>query len=87
MGEGNALRARPRRFAGREIFARAAALYAERHGDGQGRIAARFRLIYLTGWAPHESQPKALAPGTARRRLADALDGVERPAGERARPD
>ncbi len=86
MGEANALSARPRRFAGRALFARAAALYAERHGDAQGRISARFQLIFLTGWAPHDSQQKPLRPGSARHRLAGALGTTERSAGERARP-
>jgi SAM-dependent methyltransferase len=77
MGEANALAARPRGFAGRALFARAAALYAERYGDADDRIPARFQLIFLTGWAPHESQPKALRPGSARHRLAGALGTTE----------
>jgi SAM-dependent methyltransferase len=77
MGEANALADRPRDFAGRALFARAAALYAERYGDADGRIPARFQLIFLTGWAPHESQPKALRPGSAHHRLAGALGTTE----------
>ena len=34
---------------------------------------ARFETLYLTGWAPHESQQKPLKPGSAKTRLADAL--------------
>jgi hypothetical protein len=30
-------------------------------------------VIYLAGWAPHESQQKPLAPGSAKARLADIL--------------
>jgi hypothetical protein len=30
-------------------------------------------MIFLSGWAPHESQQKPLAPGSAKTRLADAL--------------
>ena len=86
MGETNALKARPTQFPGRELFARAAALYAGRHRTPDGRIPARFQLIFLTGWAPHESQQKALRPGSARHRLAGALDTVEHSAGDRARP-
>ncbi len=86
MGEANATFARSKRFAGRDLFARAAARYAERHGDAQGRISARFRLLFLTGWAPHESQQRPLEPGSASRRLADALGAVERPAGDGAKP-
>ena len=86
MGESNALQARSDRYAGRELFARAAALYAQRHADRDGRIPAQFRLLFLTGWAPHESQQQALRPGSARQRLAKALDTVERKSGEKARP-
>jgi NADH dehydrogenase [ubiquinone] 1 alpha subcomplex assembly factor 5 len=86
MGEANALRSRPKRFAGRELFTRAAALYAERHSDSERRIQATFQLLFLTGWMPHESQQAPLRPGSARNRLADALGAVEQPAGERARP-
>ena len=86
MGESSALQARSDRYAGRELFARAAALYAQRHAGRDGRVPAQFRLLFLTGWAPHESQQQALRPGSARQRLAKALDTVERKSGEKARP-
>ena len=41
-----------------------------------GRIKATFEIVTLTGWAPHESQQKPLAPGSAKVRLADALGGT-----------
>jgi NADH dehydrogenase [ubiquinone] 1 alpha subcomplex assembly factor 5 len=85
MGETNALTTRPQRFAGRALFARAAALYCERHGN-EGRVPAQFQLLFLTGWAPHESQQSPLRPGSARHRLAEALGTIEQPAGDRARP-
>ena len=87
MGEANAALARSKRFPGRDLFPRAAALYAERHGDAAGRIAASFRLLFLTGWAPHESQQRPQSPGSATLRLADALGTAERPAGDKAKPD
>jgi NADH dehydrogenase [ubiquinone] 1 alpha subcomplex assembly factor 5 len=86
MGESNATRARSDRYPGRELFARAAALYAERSGADTGRITARFRLVFLTGWAPHESQQRALRPGSAHHRLAETLGSVERRSGDQARP-
>ena len=58
--------------------------YAERYSDADGRVRATFEIITLTGWAPHESQQKPLAPGSAKSRLADALGVEERPAGEPA---
>src|SRR5579883_330453 len=84
MGETNAVVERRRGFTRRSTLARAAALYAERHGRPDGRIAARFEIITLTAWAPHESQPKPLKPGSARARLAEALGTEEKPAGEKA---
>lgn len=57
----------------RAIFLRAAALYAEHHADGDGKLRATFEFIWLSGWAAHESQQKPLKPGSAKARLADAL--------------
>jgi hypothetical protein len=74
MGETNALIDRHRRPVRRTLFARAAAIYAERFGDAEGRLRATAELVFLTGWAPHESQQTPLRPGSAKRRLADALD-------------
>ena len=61
---------------------RAAEIYAERFGQDDNRIPARFQVIYLTGWAPATNQPKPLRPGAAKARLAGALDSTEVPAGE-----
>lgn len=73
MGATNALALRSQRPAKRRIFLRAAEIYAERFGDPDGRVRATFEIIFLSGWAPHESQQKPLAPGSAQMRLADAL--------------
>lgn len=77
MGEGNAMHARLRRPARRAIFAKAAEMYAARFADDEGYIPATFEVIFLTGWAAHESQPKPLRPASARARLADALGTKE----------
>lgn len=79
MGETNALAQRLRHPTRRAIFARAAELYHAEHGRADGRIPARFEFICLTGWAPAENQPKPLRPGSARVRLADALQTQETP--------
>lgn len=86
MGEANATVARPRRPLRRATLLRAAEIYGDRHRGADGRVPARFQVIYLTGWAPHPQQPKALKPGSARHRLAGALGATERPAGDKARP-
>ncbi|QBR72467.1 SAM-dependent methyltransferase [Beijerinckiaceae bacterium] len=80
MGVTNALEARLRKPVRRELFLRAAAAYAERFSDPDGRIRATFELIFVSGWAPHESQQKPLAPGSAKMRLADALGRKTNPA-------
>lgn len=76
MGETNALIDRHRKPARRSLFARAAALYADRFPAEDGRIRATFEFIYLAGWAPHDSQQKPLRPGSAENRLADALNAT-----------
>ena len=84
MGESNAVQARRRGFSRRDTLALAAARYAERFAAPDGRVPATFQFLYLTGWAPHESQPQPRQPGSARHRLADALGTVEHPAGDKA---
>jgi hypothetical protein len=79
MGEGNALAARLRRPTSRAVMARAAAIYADRWGDDEGRIPATFEVICLTGWAAADNQQKPLRPGSAQSRLADALGAIETP--------
>jgi SAM-dependent methyltransferase len=83
MGETNVMTDRLRRPTRRAVFARAAALYAERFADADGRVRATFETATLTGWAPDPSQPQALRPGSAARRLADALGTEERSTGVR----
>lgn len=73
MGETNALAARRRGGTRRSTLARAAAVYAERFGDNEGRIPATFEILFLCGWAPDASQPKPLPRGSATHRLDDAL--------------
>jgi len=84
MGETNAVAERARTLTRRRVLARAAAGYPDR--DADGRIQAGFQIIFLTGWSPHESQPKPLRPGSATTRLADALGSAEIKVGDRAAP-
>jgi len=77
MGETNVLIDRPRRPLSRTVLARMCDIYAERFGRPDGRIPATFEIVSLTGWAPHESQPLPLKPGSAKMRLADALGVTE----------
>src|SRR5580658_5707878 len=75
MGATNALHARSRKPLRREVLLRTAAVYAERFADPDGRLRTTFDLVWLAAWAPHESQPKPLEPGSATMSLADALKG------------
>jgi SAM-dependent methyltransferase len=78
LGEAGAtspLADRPRTPLRRAVLLRAAEIYAERFSDPDGRVRATLDVVSLSGWAPHESQPKPLKPGSATHRLADALKG------------
>lgn len=82
MGESNSINARNKAPVTREFFMRSAQLYQEKHAQDDGQIIASFEVIFLMGWAPHESQQKPLAPGSAKHRLADALKTKEIIAGK-----
>jgi SAM-dependent methyltransferase len=86
MGETNATALRHRHFTRRATLLRAAEIYRARFGDEAGRIPAEFEIATLTAWAPHQTQPRALRPGSAEARLAEALGTAERPAGDKAAP-
>lgn len=73
MGATNALAARSRKPTSRRLLMRAAEIYAEKFADSDGRLRATFEILFMSGWAPHESQQKPLKPGSARMRLEDAL--------------
>ena len=73
MGATNALAERRRTPLRRATLLRMAEIYAERFADSDGRIRATFEIVWLSGWAPHESQQKPLRPGSAKTRLADVL--------------
>ena len=84
MGENNALSARHKSFAPRGLFEAASQIYADAFKSEGGRVKATFDLVFLTGWAPDESQPKPLRPGSATARLADALNTQENPLSDTA---
>ena len=73
MGATNTLNERLRRPTRRAVFLRAAEIYARDHTDSDGRLRATFEMVFLSGWAPHESQQKPLKPGSGKVSLAEAL--------------
>ncbi|WP_112662377.1 methyltransferase domain-containing protein [Microvirga flavescens] len=86
MGLTNALHDRRKTPLKRRTLMRAAEIYAECFADPDGRVPATFEIVWLLGWAPHESQQKPLRPGSARMRLADALHVEEQKTGEKPGP-
>ncbi len=81
-GETNVLAQRPRTPLRRDVLAASLGRYADKHAEPDGRLRATFEIVYLTGWAPHESQQKALRPGSAKTRLAEVLGSKEQSAGD-----
>jgi SAM-dependent methyltransferase len=75
MGATNILIERRRTPTRRATMLRMAQIYSERFADPDGRIRATFDVIWLSGWAPHESQPKPLKPGSAKASLEEAVKG------------
>lgn len=73
MGEANALIDRAQGMLRREVLGEALRLYAERHRDPEGRVLARFDILFLAGWAPSDDQPKPKARGSASISLREAL--------------
>lgn len=52
MGETNVLTQRRRSFFKRRVLTRAFEIYAAKFCGTDGRVAATFEIVYLTGWAP-----------------------------------
>jgi SAM-dependent methyltransferase len=73
MGATNVLMERRRTPTRRATMLRMAEIYAERFADPDGRLRATFDIVWLSGWAPHESQPKPLRPGSATVGLEEAV--------------
>ena len=73
MGATNVLVERRRTPSRRATLLRMAQIYGERFSDADGRIRATFDIVWLSGWAPHESQPKPLRPGSATASLEAAV--------------
>jgi SAM-dependent methyltransferase len=78
----NILSERSKRPLRRDTLAALLAHYAGQYAE-DGKLLARFETLYLTGWAPHESQQAPLKPGSAKARLADVLGTDEHSLKER----
>lgn len=65
LGASNPLVERPRQATTRGLLAAASAVYDAEFADPDGRVRASLEIVWLSGWAPHESQQKPLKPGSA----------------------
>lgn len=79
MGATNILIERRRLPLRRATLLRMAEIYGERFADPDGRIRATFDIVWMSGWAPHESQQKPLKPGSGKMSLEEAVKGNKTP--------
>ncbi|EGC35120.1 hypothetical protein DICPUDRAFT_97998 [Dictyostelium purpureum] len=75
MGENNAILKR-RNFTSKDTFLAASSIYSHLYGNENGSIPATFQIIFLIGWAPHESQQKPKARGSATRHFSELDSSV-----------
>ena len=73
LGASNPLADRPGKLMTPGLLAAAAQVYADEFSDPDGRIRATLEIIWMSGWAPDESQQKPLMPGSAQVSLKDVL--------------
>jgi len=73
MGENNAAIERRKSFTRRATLLDGLARYRGAFENENGAVPATFQVVYLSGWSPHESQPRPLRRGSERNSLADAL--------------
>jgi len=78
MGAANVLVKRSNRPLRRDVITRAAQIYAEQFADPDGRVRASFEIVWISGWAPHESQQKPAKPGSATIRLEEAMKAARK---------
>jgi SAM-dependent methyltransferase len=78
MGATNILVERRRTPTRRATLLRMSEIYAQRFSDPDRRIRATFDIVWLSAWAPHESQQKPLRPGSAKASLEAAVKNVKR---------
>lgn len=74
LGETNALLSRSNKLMTPNYWRTLERYYAKHHARADGKLTSSFEILWLTGWAPHESQQKPLKPGSAKMRLEDAIN-------------
>ena len=76
MGESNSLINRKKNFTTRKLFNLANKIYKNEFSTKK-KIYATFEILYFIGWTKHTSQQKPKSPGSAKKKLADALSSKE----------
>lgn len=72
-GASNPLKQKPNKQISKTHLASACAIYDDMFSDEDERIRASLDILWLSGWAAHESQQKPLAPGSAQVSLTKIL--------------
>ena len=73
LGAANPLGERPTRLATRALLSAASNAYQGNAADPDGKVRATLEIIWLSGWAAHESQQTPLRPGSAKISLTQVL--------------
>lgn len=73
LGASNPLADHPPRPATRSLLLAASNAYEALAGEPDGKVRATLEIVWLSGWAAHESQPEPLKPGSARVSLRQVL--------------
>jgi len=73
LGASNPLADRPQKPATLRLLSAVNDAYAALARDPDGRVRATLEIIWMSGWAPHESQQKPLKPGSAEISLTKVL--------------
>lgn len=73
LGASNPLADRPHKMATLSLIKAASAAYEALAIDSDGRVRATLEIVWMSGWAPHESQQKPLKPGSAEISLTKVL--------------
>lgn len=77
MGQSNVVVGRKSTFTTKAVLFGALQHYMQAFGDADGHVPATFDCLFMSGWAPHDSQQKPLRPGSAQHSLAEALGVTE----------
>ena len=73
MGESNSLMQCHTKFTSSRLFFDAAKIYNDQFASPDGRVDASYEIIFVIGWAPHDSQQKPARRGSGQVSLTDIL--------------